>query len=467
MLVAQATDDPDTALADQIRAVELWLSVGEFDSALPTLRTLAADFGWPLSQSGRLSVPYALGLQLSNVARRYVPNDFMANACVPSGAHPITIAPKAIARVNLARCIATTQGVVDFQSALAFQALHVYEALRSRDRGSVAKALATELLMSGSSGRPSWRIRVLIAQIEARDLTLEAPLDHAWVELAGGYLDFLCGRFLAAEQRLTAASELFGHDQRARWEADYCRAHQLFSLRYLGRFDALTEGYAHALRSLQARQARVQLAYLIAGAGHVVALWRGDWREAERRLTIAETAYGAVLPMTLRYVFGCAFVDIALWRGDGEAALARIEAMARQIRPMLIHHAVAGNLALMRSLAWLMQRDSQPTRAPAMARRYARRLAKITRSFAAPLAGALIAQADWLEGEDDAVVVPPLETAHATLLERGMLLHAEAVRALLDLRADRNINDDARHGMLRAAGAGLLPPPPAEAAHHD
>lgn len=222
---------PLEALDCRRRATTQLLAAGHIDEGIEVLRRVLATVGLHLPDSSRAAVASFLWRRLLLRLRgtRFRPRD------------EESIAPDILQRIDVCCTASVGLATTDPIRGAAFQARHVWLALRAGDPFRVARALAIEAGFAAATG-PKGARRAARLLDEAEQLAVGRPHAAGMVHLGRGAVAYLSGDWERAARYCSAADQLLReHCVGTLWELKAAREFQLFALYFQGRIGELAE----------------------------------------------------------------------------------------------------------------------------------------------------------------------------------------------------------------------------------
>lgn len=321
LLMAAAHAPSQVAIDDERQAAELLIGAGEIEKGKSILAQTFAKIGDRLPQN-------SLGRALAVRGRLRIRG--------LSGLNPRRKAPTAdqLLRADTWWVAVGALGYVEPIASFIAQNEHLRRTLAFDEPNRLARALALEMVYLGSrfGNKSAVDLEERLAAIPAQ--TLDADV-RAFISLCRGYLAFLRGEFVRAEETLEETLVAYESLGARRWQENLGRIHLVFCQLYLGDFHRAASLYDEHKHVLQSTNDRLNLGMLELGAGFAVAL-------AEDAVSLASTRIEKVsqdfptLPDNLHYIGTYAKVQCALYLDDIESARDIWERERKKLKAMLV-----------------------------------------------------------------------------------------------------------------------------------
>lgn len=321
LLMAAAHAPSQVAIDDERQAAELLIGAGEIEKGKNILAQTFAKIGERLPHN-------SLGRALAVRGRLRIRG--------LSGLNPRSKKPTAdeLLRADTWWVAVGALGYVEPIASFIAQNEHLRRTLAFDEPNRLARALALEMVYLGSrlGNKSAVQLEQRLSAIPSQTL---APDVRAFISLSRGYLAFLRGQFLRAEETLEETLVAYESLGARRWQENLGRIHLVFCQLYLGDFHRAASLYDEHRHVLQSTNDRLNLGMLELGAGFAVALAADDVVLASNRIEKVSEDFPN-LPDNLHYIGTFARVQTALYLDDIEGARLIWEGERKTLKPMLV-----------------------------------------------------------------------------------------------------------------------------------
>jgi hypothetical protein len=353
------------------------------------------------------------------------------------------VSPRDLTRIDVCWSVAFALALVDTIRAMYFQQLLMILALRSGERGRVARALSIEVSFLGMGGARTWKRTSRMAEMAMKAAEAVGNTHAvAWVKATTGTAMYLAGRFaeglaLTRESEAIFRNEIFG----AAWEIFTVRLFTLQALAHLGRLRELAEEQPATLREATERGDLHAEVNTRVGHANLVWLVAGHPDMARRQCVEAVRQWSAQGFHLEHYYALVALTNVDLYEGHGRAALDRVRAewpalersLITRVEFVRLHAWMARARATVAAAAAANKGGSEQRALLHEASRDARRIERCGAPWALPHAALIRAGVTALRG-DDAAVRELLQRAVRDFAAGGMALMENVARGALGAR---------------------------------
>ncbi len=213
------------------RAAEQLVKSGHIVRGLEAVREVFAHVGVKLASTPRRALIALVFLRLWLRIRGlgFKPRD-------------VSVIPQhALTRIDVCWSVATALGTVDTMRANHMQARATLFALQAGEPWRLCRALATEAVFVSIVGAPTEkRARSILATAEGLGATLGKPEARGYILTCGGMVEYSCGRWSAASEKLDLAASIWQVCAGMRWELATVQTFGFNVLFQLGRLDEMS-----------------------------------------------------------------------------------------------------------------------------------------------------------------------------------------------------------------------------------
>lgn len=220
--------DPTTRMICRQRAAEQLLYSGHIERGLETLEALLEGTGVSVHVTPKRALASLL-YQRAKLRLRGLRWRERDESDIPE---------TDLVLADVYQAVGEALGLVDSIRGADFQVRSLLCALRTGERGRVARAIATEGVFAASQGgRGVLRGERLIEEASRIAAGLDNPIVAARVNTADGMVSYLSGRLGEAADRLQRAEQRFRGRFGSTWELNSARLFWLFTSRWMGAID--------------------------------------------------------------------------------------------------------------------------------------------------------------------------------------------------------------------------------------
>jgi serine/threonine protein kinase/tetratricopeptide (TPR) repeat protein len=432
-------EDPDLwralALAEQfagrpLAAADAWQQAARISSEpLDSIRAAESLWGTGSVAAGRAAVEPALrtvGLSLQRSLAVSLALGWYWRRRAHAVKAPCLPTDEARGRVRLELCFAAASalGANDPMASYGLQGRALYEAKRSGQPRDLVRALGTELLYVGASGRREVRRAGLKQQLVAAAAQVRDPELSSFAELSIGYEQFVRGELRQALPSLEHARQSFEQSRSLGWQSKMAARGLAWVLWLRGHymdFRALVPQLIGEAREMGDQLTCDQQSCLFTHDS----LLRDDGDEATRVLCELRRGLRRGAPSGTEFLLERAQWQLAIYLGDHSAAHAATRRYSRKWLPLTHFFVTRLDLAWFASVQRLAH---QPGSAPvARTHATARKLLREQLGWAHGLGYALRAAA-FARDSREAEAAHAYRQAASALEEAGFDAQAEAAR---------------------------------------